>query len=82
VLRLQDNWSVEAAGKAARLMLRHRDLAEPTAERIEAFCREVWGEVVRLSSRVVLEVALGQPLAGDMLADAVCRGGGVVGLGR
>jgi hypothetical protein len=37
---------------------------------------------VRLSSRVVLEVALGQSLAGDMLADAVCRGGGVVGLGR
>jgi hypothetical protein len=37
---------------------------------------------VRLSSRVVLEVALGQPLAGDMLADAVCRGSGVVGLGQ
>jgi hypothetical protein len=30
----------------------------------------------------VLEVALDQPLAGDILADAVCRGSGVVGLGQ
>ena len=82
VLGLQDNWSVEAAGKAARLMLRHRDRAEPTPARIEAFCREVQSEVVRLASRIVLEVALDQPLAGDMLADAVCRGSGVVGLGQ
>jgi N-methylhydantoinase A/oxoprolinase/acetone carboxylase beta subunit len=82
VLGLQDNWSVEAAGKAARLMLRHRDLAEPTPARIDSFCREVWGEVARLSSRIVLEEALGQSLAGDVLADAVCRGSGVVGLGQ
>jgi N-methylhydantoinase A/oxoprolinase/acetone carboxylase beta subunit len=82
VLGLQDNWSVEAAGKAARLMLRHRDLAEPTPARIDEVCREVWGEVARLSSRIVLEVALDQPLAGDLLADAVCRGSGVVGLGQ
>jgi len=82
VLGLQDNWSAEAAAKAARLAVRYRDMAEPGPERIEGFCREVWSEVVRLSSRVVLEVALGQSLAGDMLADAVCRGEGVVGLGR
>jgi N-methylhydantoinase A/oxoprolinase/acetone carboxylase beta subunit len=82
VLGLQDNWSAEAARRAARLAVRHRDLAEPDAGKVEAFCREVWGEVAGLSSRVVLEVALGQPLAGDMLADAVCRGCGVVGLGR
>jgi N-methylhydantoinase A/oxoprolinase/acetone carboxylase beta subunit len=31
---------------------------------------------------MVLEVALDQSLAGDMLADAVCRGSGVVGLGQ
>jgi N-methylhydantoinase A/oxoprolinase/acetone carboxylase beta subunit len=44
VLGLQDNWSREAARKAARLMVRYRDLAEPIAARIEGFCREVWGE--------------------------------------
>lgn len=82
VLGLQDNWSAQAALKVARLTVRYRDMAEPGPDRIEGFCREVWDEVVRLSSRVVLEVALGQPLAGDMLADAVCRGEGVVGLGR
>jgi N-methylhydantoinase A/oxoprolinase/acetone carboxylase beta subunit len=82
VLGLQDNWSADAAGKAARLVVRYRDMAEPNAEGIEGFCREVWAEVVRLSSRMVLEVALDQSLAGDMLADAVCRGSGVVGLGH
>ncbi|HUF45002.1 MAG TPA: hydantoinase/oxoprolinase family protein, partial [Aestuariivirgaceae bacterium] len=82
VLGLQDNWSAEAAAKAARLVVRYRDMAEPDQDRIEAFCRDVWGEVVGLSSRAVLEVALGQSLTGDVLADAVCRGGGVVGLGK
>jgi N-methylhydantoinase A/oxoprolinase/acetone carboxylase beta subunit len=82
VLGLQDNWSAEAAAKAARLVVRYRDMAEPDQDRIEAFCRDVWGEVVGLSSRAVLEVALGQSLTGDLLADAVCRGGGVVGLGK
>jgi N-methylhydantoinase A/oxoprolinase/acetone carboxylase beta subunit len=82
VLGLQDNWSAEAACKAARLMVRQRDRAEPDREGTECFCREVWSEVVRLSGRVVLEVALGQSLAGDMLADAVCRGDGIVGLGK
>ena len=82
VLGLQANWSADAAGKAARLVVRYRDMAEPTPSQIEGFCREVWAEVVRLSSRVVLEVALDQSLAGDMLADAVCRGSGVVGLGQ
>jgi hypothetical protein len=65
---------------AARLVVRYRDMAEPDRDRVEGFCREVWGEVACLSSRVVLEVALGHSLAGDMLADAVCRGSGVVGL--
>ena len=82
VLGLQDNWSAEAAGLTARLLVRHRDMGEPSPDRVEAFCRDVWCEVVRLSSRAVLETAVGQPLAGDRLADAVCRGSGALGLAK
>jgi N-methylhydantoinase A/oxoprolinase/acetone carboxylase beta subunit len=82
VLGLQDNWSAEAAGMTARLLVRHRDMAEPSPDRVKAFCRDVWSEVVRLSSRAVLETAIGQPLAGDRLADAVCRGSGALGLAK
>lgn len=82
VLGLQDNWSRAAAMKAARLLVRYRDMAEPTPERIEAFCREVWSEVVRRSGRAVIETALGGGADGDRLIDAVCRGEAAVGLAK
>jgi N-methylhydantoinase A/oxoprolinase/acetone carboxylase beta subunit len=83
VLDLQDNWSREAAFKAAALRTRSLTLAEPSAERIADLCRRVWSEVVRLSSHAVLAAALGSPVepaAPSGLREAVCRGMHEVGL--
>jgi N-methylhydantoinase A/oxoprolinase/acetone carboxylase beta subunit len=82
VLGLQDNWPGEAAGLAARLMVRFRDMRAADAARVEAFCREVWSETVRLTARVILETAFGKSFGAHELVDAVCSGRGAVGLAR
>ncbi len=84
VLHLQDNWSREAALKAAALVTRTLTLAEPSDERIAAMCREVWSEVVRLTGHVILDAAMAPtgagPAASGGLREAVCRGVHQVGL--
>lgn len=82
VLGLQENWSRAGAEKAAALALRFREMRAATPDRTIAFCREVWSEVVRLTGRVVLDIALGESAAGDKLLDAVCKGEGGMGLAR
>jgi N-methylhydantoinase A/oxoprolinase/acetone carboxylase beta subunit len=86
VLGLQDNWSSEAARKAAALVTRTLTMAEPTPGRIADMCRKVWSEVVRLSGHVILDAAMGGaaspagPATAGSLRDAVCRGLHQVGL--
>lgn len=82
VLDLQANWSRPAAEKAARLLVRFREMKMPTPERVKAFCEEVWSDVVRLTGRVILDTALGRKTGGDALLDAVCSGQGGIGLTR
>jgi N-methylhydantoinase A/oxoprolinase/acetone carboxylase beta subunit len=81
-LGLQANWSRPAAEKAAELLVRFREMKMPTPERVHEFCEEVWSEVVRLTGRVVLDMALGQKTGADALLDAVCSGRGSLGLAR
>jgi N-methylhydantoinase A/oxoprolinase/acetone carboxylase beta subunit len=82
VLGLQANWPGPAAEIAARLMARRRDMKAPDAAEVAAFCREVWDETVRLSCRAILETALGRPLDGVAIADAVASGRGRLGLAQ
>ena len=77
VLGLQDNWPGEAPRLAAMLMARFRAMKRQDPE---PFCREVWSETVRLSARVILDTAFGQPFGENALIDAVCSGRGGVGL--
>jgi N-methylhydantoinase A/oxoprolinase/acetone carboxylase beta subunit len=79
-LGLQDNWSRPAAEKAAQLLVRFREMKMPSPERMREFCEEVWSDVVRLTGRVILDMALGQKTGGDALLDAVCSGRGALGL--
>lgn len=81
-LGLQDNWPGPAAALAARLMVRFRDMKAGDAARVEAFCREVWSETVRLTAQVILETAFGKSFGAHELVDAVCAGRGAVGLAR
>ena len=80
VLDLQANWSRPAAMLAAQLALRFRDMKLGTGERVRAFCLEVWGETVRLSTRAILSAALGVEADNNLLIDAVCHGNPVIGL--
>ncbi len=81
VLGLQTTWSTDAALMAARLMTRQRVVQTPSAAEVEQFCRDVWHEVVRLTSRVILSTALGGHVRDtDGLIDAVCRGERGIGL--
>lgn len=82
VLGLQDNWSAEAARKAVRLACWHRDMANPSEERLEEFCRAIWSEVVRRTCLVLIETAAGGSLAGNLFAEAASRGDRQVGLAR
>jgi N-methylhydantoinase A/oxoprolinase/acetone carboxylase beta subunit len=81
VLNMQSNWSREAAMHAAQLMTRLRDMKAPTPQRVQEFVEEVWSEVVRSSSRAILQAALGLENDGR-LVDAVCRAENVIGLAR
>ena len=82
VLGLQDNWPTTAAVKAARLMTRFRTMKMPDDVETDAFCREVWHRTVSLSSRVILETAMGPKDKDSAAWDAVCEGNGRVGLTR
>jgi N-methylhydantoinase A/oxoprolinase/acetone carboxylase beta subunit len=82
VLGLQANWSRPAAEKAAQLLVRFREMKMPSPERVQTFCEEVWSDVVRLTGRVILDMALGQKTGGDALLDAACSGRGSIGLAR
>jgi N-methylhydantoinase A/oxoprolinase/acetone carboxylase beta subunit len=81
-LDLQANWSRPAALVAARLLARFRDMRLPDDARVTAFCREVWSETVRLTCRVIAEMALGRSFGDDAILDAVCSGKGELGLAR
>ena len=80
VLGLQENWSKPAAVMAAQLAVRFRDMKMGTPERVEAFCRDVWSETVRLSARAILNSALGVSVEGNALIDSVCAGAPTKGL--
>ncbi|MEY3445717.1 MAG: hypothetical protein RIR45_472, partial [Pseudomonadota bacterium] len=82
VLGLQANWSAPAATMAAQLACRLREMKFPTAERTEAFAKEVWSETVRLTGRAILDTAFGMSPADDTLLNAVCSGAGALGLAR
>ncbi len=86
VLDMQSNWSREAALLAAQLMTRLKDMKAPTPLRVQSFAEEVWSEVVRLSSRAILDTALGaggtDREGGDDLLDAVCSAKELIGLAR
>lgn len=82
VLGLQDNWPGPAAELAAKLMVRFRDMKLGDAARVEAFCREVWSETVRLTSKVILDTAFGKSFGEHELVDAVSSGRGRLGLAR
>ncbi len=74
VLGLQDNWSNEAAWLAARLMTRFKDMKAPTDERVQEFCRSVWDKTVALTSRVILDAALGEAVQAEALFNSVSSG--------
>jgi N-methylhydantoinase A/oxoprolinase/acetone carboxylase beta subunit len=80
VLGLQANWSKPAALLAAQLVVRFRDMRLGTPERVEAFCREVWSETVRLSAKAILNSALGMPVENNALIESVVSGAPVKGL--
>ncbi len=82
VLGLQDNWSNEAAWLAARLMTRFKDMKAPTDERVLEFCRAVWDKTVALTSRVILDAALGETVQAEALFESVSSGVGRKGLVR
>lgn len=82
VLGLQCNWSRAAAEKAAAIAIRFREMKAATPERITEFSREVWSEVVRLTGRVIIDTALGEPADAPRIVDAVCSGRGAIRLAR
>ncbi len=82
VLDRQANWSKPAALLAAQLLVRFMDMRMGTEERVIAFCTDVWSETVRLTGRVVLDLALGPVAGGEALLNAVCGGEGKRGLAK
>jgi N-methylhydantoinase A/oxoprolinase/acetone carboxylase beta subunit len=82
VLGLQDNWPASAARKVAQLMVRFRDMKMPDNQRTEEFCREVWSRTVSLSTRVILETAMGPKDKDSAVWEAVSEGRGRVGLAK
>lgn len=82
VLGLQNNWSNDAAWLAARLMTRFKDMKAPTDERVQEFCRAVWDKTVALTSRVILDAALGETVQAEAMFNSVASGVGRKGLVR
>ncbi len=82
VLDLQSNWSRPAALLAARLLVRFRDMRMGGEDIVTGFCREVWSETVRLTCKVIAEMALGRSFGDDAILEAVCSGRGELGLAK
>jgi N-methylhydantoinase A/oxoprolinase/acetone carboxylase beta subunit len=80
VLKLQSNWSPEAAVLGAKLLARFRTMTLMDEAGLHGFCREVWSEAVKKSARIVIDTALGPITDGDSFLDAVCEG--KTGVGR
>jgi hypothetical protein len=49
---------------------------------VKAFCKGIWSEVVRLSSRAVLETAFQEPVRNHPVIDAACSSESRLGLAR
>lgn len=82
VLRLQSNWSKDAAVLGAKLLVRFNDMKAPSDERVDAFCQTIWHETVTLTGRVILEAAFGSSAQAGSLVDAVVQGVGQIGLAK
>jgi N-methylhydantoinase A/oxoprolinase/acetone carboxylase beta subunit len=82
VLDMQSNWAKPAALLAAQLAFRFRAMKLGSSAEVEAFCREIWSETVRLSSQAILQAALGIPVENNPLVDRVCRGVPDLGLAK
>jgi N-methylhydantoinase A/oxoprolinase/acetone carboxylase beta subunit len=80
VLKLQNNWSPEAAVLGAKLLARFRTMTLMDEAGLNSFCREVWSEAVKKSARIIIDTALGPITDGDSFLDAVCEG--QTGVGR
>lgn len=79
VLKLQSNWSSDAAVLGARLMARFRTMKLLEGADLDGFCREVWSAAVTKSARIIIETALGPIPDGNTLLEAVCEGRSGVG---
>ncbi len=82
VLGLQSNWPQAAAETAAKLMARFRDMKLPDEAQMLQFCHSIWDRTVALSTRIILEAAMGPGDRGSTAWEAVCDGVGQVGLAR
>jgi N-methylhydantoinase A/oxoprolinase/acetone carboxylase beta subunit len=79
VLKLQSNWSAEAAVIGAKLLARFRTMKLLDDDGLNDFCREVWSAAVTKSARIIIDTALGPIADGNTLLEAVCEGRGSVG---
>ena len=73
VLKLQDNWSLEAAVLGAKIAFRFSQMKAVDDELLEAFCRSVWAAAVEATVRVILEASFGMAVDGPLI-DAVAKG--------
>jgi N-methylhydantoinase A/oxoprolinase/acetone carboxylase beta subunit len=80
VLGMQDNWSESCAILTARLICRHRDMKDPSEERVRAFCQEVFNAVVTQSARVIMHTILPPADSGSTLVDHIAEGRRMTGL--
>jgi hypothetical protein len=62
------------------MAVRFRDMRAGSPERVEAFCKVVWSETVRLSARAILSSVLGMAVENNALIDSVVAGTPVKGL--
>ncbi len=74
VLKLQSNWSAEAAVLGAKLLARFRTMNILDSVALDAFCREVWSAAVTKSARIIIDTALGPLGDCNSLVEAVCEG--------
>jgi N-methylhydantoinase A/oxoprolinase/acetone carboxylase beta subunit len=79
VLKLQANWSADAAVLGAKLLARFRTMKLLDDEGLADFCREVWSSTVTKSARIIIDTTLGTVADSSALIDAVCDGRAAVG---
>jgi N-methylhydantoinase A/oxoprolinase/acetone carboxylase beta subunit len=73
VLKLQNNWRIEASVLAAQIAFRFNKMKLPDEAQLLGFCQSVWDVAVQGSTRIILDSAFGENLDGP-LVDAVARG--------